>query len=148
MSDPPAPHDERDGPQHDLDVLPDRPVDDVEVVEREHLAQRDPRGAEHLPEPRHAGVQVQPAPVPAADQATSIARLTRRCWTVRPKRRTPRKSEPWTSSKTTAEPTTSKRRGLIVTFTPSAFMSRTRLRRRSPSRSDTATIRRCTHCSW
>ena len=40
---------------------------DVQVVDRDHLAQRDPRGAEDLPVPGHPGLQVQPAAVPALD---------------------------------------------------------------------------------
>src|SRR3712207_7998608 len=47
---PPADH-ERDRPQQDLDVVPQRPVRDVEVVELHHLVQRQPaRSEEHTSE--------------------------------------------------------------------------------------------------
>src|SRR3954453_14038097 len=51
----------------DLDVAPQRPVGDVEVVDRDHLPQRDLRGAEDLPLTGHAGLEVQPPAVPALD---------------------------------------------------------------------------------
>src|SRR5919112_5755378 len=35
----------RDGPQEDLEIRPERPVRDVQVVDAHHLLQRDPRRA-------------------------------------------------------------------------------------------------------
>src|SRR6185503_1027506 len=56
--------DVRDGPEQDLDVRPERPVDDVEVVERDHVLERD-TGAEDLPRAGHTRRQVETAAVPA-----------------------------------------------------------------------------------
>src|SRR4051794_38769375 len=47
---PPSLHHRRQRPQNEPDVLPQRPVRDVEVVELEHLLERDPRATEDLPE--------------------------------------------------------------------------------------------------
>src|SRR6476646_4917394 len=51
------------GAHEDLGVRPQRPVGDVEVVDRDHLAQRDAGGAEHLPRTGHARLEVQAAAV-------------------------------------------------------------------------------------
>src|SRR4051794_16350328 len=62
-----AAHEERHRAQQDLDVGPQRPARDVEVVDLDHLGERDLRGAEHLPRARHAGRQVQAPSVQPGD---------------------------------------------------------------------------------
>src|SRR3954464_7003995 len=52
------------GAQEQLEVEPERPVGDVEVVDADHLAHRHP-AAQHLPRPGHPGREVQAAAVEA-----------------------------------------------------------------------------------
>src|SRR5215210_3309491 len=56
------------------DVLPERPVRHVEVVELHHLLERDVRPAEHLPEAGDARRQVEPSPPPAGDVLVDVGR--------------------------------------------------------------------------
>src|SRR3954454_8647880 len=48
-----------DRAEEQLDVGPQRPVGDVEVIDLDHLVHRDARGAEDLPRPGHARGEVQ-----------------------------------------------------------------------------------------
>src|SRR5690349_136235 len=69
----PAPGEHMAGGAHeDLRVRPQRPVGDVEVVDRDHLAQRDPRRAEHLPVAGHARLEVQALAVAHLDAAVLV----------------------------------------------------------------------------
>ena len=54
------------------DVLPERPVRHVEVVELHHLLERDRRPAEHLPEAGDPRREVEPAPPPAGDVLVDV----------------------------------------------------------------------------
>src|SRR6476620_8443772 len=51
--------------QKDLEVAPQRPVRGVQVVDRDHLIERDACRSEDLPMPGHAGFGVQSPSVPA-----------------------------------------------------------------------------------
>src|SRR5829696_8797879 len=62
---PPA-EDDGDGPEQQPQIAGDAPVGDVQVVELQHLLERDRRPSEDLPETRDAGRQID-APAPPAD---------------------------------------------------------------------------------
>src|ERR1700721_3682735 len=57
----------RDGAQDDLDVVPERPVGHVQIIDRHHFSQRHTRRAEYLPWPRHSRSQLQASAMPALD---------------------------------------------------------------------------------
>ena len=62
----PAEH-QRDGLEDQAEVLPERPVRDVEVVEPDHLLERDVAAAEHLPEAGDARLQLEALARPVVD---------------------------------------------------------------------------------
>src|SRR5207237_305217 len=58
---------DRDRPQQEEAVAPERPTGDVEVVEAHHLLEGDRAAPEHLPEARHPRLQVEPPERPVVD---------------------------------------------------------------------------------
>src|SRR2546421_13040046 len=50
-----------------LQVAPQRPAGDVEIVQPNHLLERDVAAAEHLPEAGHPRLEVEPAAAPGLD---------------------------------------------------------------------------------
>ena len=63
----PALQHRRHRPAHQAQVVPQRPVRHVQVVEPHHLLERDLAAAEHLPEAGHAGPERQPLSAPVLD---------------------------------------------------------------------------------
>src|SRR3954468_17202450 len=61
-----------DGAQEELEIQPQRPVRDIEVVDPDHLLHRHAR-AEHLPGARHARREVQPAAIQSEDLSVLLA---------------------------------------------------------------------------
>src|SRR5689334_2408909 len=76
--DPPPEHDGGHCAKHQADVGPQGPVGDVEVVEPDHLLERQARSTEHLPEAGQARDEVDPAPTPAVQLA--VLRVDQRSW--------------------------------------------------------------------
>src|SRR5438105_1427358 len=63
----PLREDDRNRLAEDLQVPPEGPVRHVEVVELDHLVERDVVAPEHLPEPGDPGSHVEPAARPSRD---------------------------------------------------------------------------------
>src|SRR5918992_5296023 len=69
-----AAEDDEDGAQEQADVAPQAPVGDVEVVELDHLLERDGGPSEDLPQARDPRLEVEPPPPPAVDLAVRVER--------------------------------------------------------------------------
>src|SRR4051794_38452095 len=64
--------DDADGLEQQADIAPEGPVRDVEVVEFDHLLERDPRPPQHLPQARHPRGEVEAVACVAVDATVLV----------------------------------------------------------------------------